>query len=98
MSAKAESITDGNIDIPDLRLVEGQVQVWVDFLIISKMINGRRDYTVFDGHDGCHRLYGSCSPEQMPGHGLGGTDVELVGFFTEYRLDCFQFCYIAQRR
>ena len=89
MTAETEGVAQGSTYLTLLCLVEGEVEVVVDFLVlvIFLMVDGRGNDVVLHGQDGSHSLYGTGGTEQVTGHTLRRRDVELIGSLTKHILD-----------
>lgn len=59
------------------------------------MIDGGRHDVTVHGHDRGHAFHSPCTAEQVPGHALGGADVELVGVLAEKTLDGLHLLRVA---
>ena len=70
MSAEAEGVTEGILDIPFLRLIEGEVNTVIDLLILilRVVVDGRRDDTFLECHDTRHCFYGTRRTNQVSRH------------------------------
>ena len=70
VSAEAESVTEGILEIPFLRLIEGEVDAVINLLvfILRIVIDGRRDDTVLECHDARHSLYSTGCTDQVACH------------------------------
>ena len=89
MTAKAECITQGVIDIPFLRFVEREVEGRVEAFVVGEVINCRWDNAVPDGHQTGYYFDRAGSPEEVSSHRLGRADVELAGMLPENVLNGF---------
>ena len=68
MPTKAEGIAEDGTDFPLLRLVERKVDAWVEFWVVSEVVDGRWDELVLDGKDASDGLNGPSSAEQVARH------------------------------
>ena len=78
MPAKTKGVAHCHIDLPFLRFVESEVDVWIDIFIIREMVDCRRDDVVLDRQNGRNCFNHTSSTQQMPGHGLCRIDIHLV--------------------
>ena len=97
MTAKAESIADGEVDIPSLRLVESEVE-GRDLGVVGEMVDCRRDNAILDGKDGGDGLHSSGSTQQMARHRFGGIDGDLVSIIAKESHDSLRLRNVANGR
>lgn len=76
--------------------MECEIEAVVDFGIIGKMVDGRRDDSVAKRQDGGDGLDGAGGSQEMAGHRFGGTDAQLVCMVPEYAQDGFGLGNVAQ--
>src|SRR5690625_7286728 len=69
-AAKAEGVGQDVVQSPLLRLVGNVVELAALPRFIQ--VDGGRCHLIPEGEHGENRLDGTGSPQQMPGHGLGG--------------------------
>ena len=67
MTAKSESIADGKVDFPLLRLVEGEVE-GRNLRVIVEMVDCRGDDTILNGKDGGNGLDCAGSTKEVASH------------------------------
>ena len=91
MTAKAECVAHGSAHLTLLCLVEGEVEIVVDFLIVVTLlvVDGGGHDVVLHSQYGSHSLNGTGGTQQVTGHRLRRADVEFVGSLAEYLLDGF---------
>src|SRR5579863_628293 len=75
MSAKAHRVGHGDVDRRLARLVGNVVEI--AFRVWMAQVDGRRDDTRLDRHNGDGSLYRACRAQCMPGHRLGGADRQV---------------------
>src|SRR5687768_4513284 len=72
--------------------------VQVALRVLVEDVDGRRDFLVMQGQHCKDRLDASSAPEQVTGHGLGGTNDQLLGMFAKCCLDGIGLVEVTQRR
>ena len=97
MPAKTKRIGQRGIDHPLLCFVKGEVQPAVNFRIIRKMVDGRRNDIILYSQDSGNGFDGTRCAQEVAGHRFGGIDVDFVSLLPKQRLNSFWLNNISQR-
>jgi len=79
--AESKCITQNSPDFALLRLVEGEIQPVVQFRVVRKVIDRRRNEMMPNRQNTSDRFHRTRCAQQVAGHGFGGANVQLVGMF-----------------
>ena len=96
MATKAKCIAEYRPHFAFLGLVKGQVQAAVDFRIVGKMVDCWWNELTVEGQNSSNGLNGPGCTQQVTSHGFGRADVEFIGMFAKYALDCLRFGNVPQ--
>src|SRR6478609_1065725 len=96
VATETKRITQGNIDFTLLSFIKSKVQFRIEIRIVSKMINGWRNNPFIESKQARDCFYRAGSTQQMSGHTLGRTDVQLIRMLTKNFLNGFDLSDITK--
>ena len=83
MTSESKGITHGNTYGPLLSLIKRKVQFRVKLGIQIMEINRRRDNIILNCQNTSNCLHCTGSSQQMPRHGFGRTDIQMISMLAE---------------
>src|ERR1700749_3425447 len=96
MAAKAKRIAQRSPYRSLLWFQESKIQSGVPLGIVGYVVDRGRYLVMYHAHYTGDGLYHTGRTQAMPGHGLGGADIHLVGVFPENIGDGFDLSRITQ--
>ena len=64
MSAKAERVAQGVVDVALSGFVESEIETAVDLRVVVEVVDGRRDNAISEGKDGGNGLHSTSTAQQ----------------------------------
>ena len=87
LSAEAKGVAEGVADVALPGCVEGEIEFRVNLWVILEVVDGGRDDTFVERHDGGDGLDCAGAAEQVARHGLGGVEADVVAVFDKHFLN-----------